>query len=72
MDANQILTARVDELWRWKERIDELQPAVMAFELRETRKEVAGLKRALYTFALGVVGSSIIFAFTVFALLGKH
>jgi hypothetical protein len=33
--------------------------------------ELRSLRRSFYTFAFGVVGSSVVFAFTVFALLGK-
>lgn len=53
-------------------RIEDLKPEVMAYEISETRNEVRALKRAFYTFAFSVVGSSILFAFTVFALIGKH
>lgn len=37
----------------------------------ELRDEVRSLRRALYAFALGTVGSAIVFAFSVFELLGK-
>lgn len=35
-------------------------------------EDVRALKRAFYTFAVGTVGSAVVFAFTVFALLGRH
>lgn len=38
--------------------------------LEHLEEDVRTLKRAFYTFAFGVVGSAIVFAFTVFALLG--
>ena len=41
-------------------------------ELDHLADDVRALKRAFYTFAFSVVGSSILFAFTVFALLGRH
>jgi hypothetical protein len=39
--------------------------------LKALDEDVKSLKRAFYTFAFGVVGSAVVFAFTVFALLGK-
>ena len=42
-------------------------------ELSEmTDDDVKALKRAFYTFAFSAVGSAVLFAFTVFSLLGKH
>lgn len=35
------------------------------------REDVRALKRAFYTFAISAVGSAVVFAFTIFALLGK-
>ncbi len=63
---------RIGQLERFQTRIEALKPEVMAYELGELRKDVNSLKRALYTFAFGCVGSAVIFAFTVFSLLGKH
>jgi hypothetical protein len=40
-------------------------------EVEALTDELRSLRRSFYTFAFGVVGSSIVFAFTVFALLGK-
>lgn len=51
---------------------DKYELPVMASELRRLSEDVRTLKRAFYTFAFSVVGSSVVFAFTVFALLGKH
>lgn len=66
------LKYRIDELFRWKKTIDDLKPEVMAYELGELRKDVLSLRRALYTFALSVVLASLVFALSVFALLGHH
>lgn len=63
---------RLGDLDRRVKNIEDLKPEVMAFEVKETRDDVKALKRAFYTFAFSVVGSTILFAFTVFALLGKH
>lgn len=62
---------RLNDLDRRMKQIESLKPDVMAFEVKETRDDVKALKRAFYTFAFSVVGSTIVFAFTVFALLGK-
>lgn len=40
-------------------------------EVEALTDELRSLRRSFYTFAFGVVGSSVVFAFTVFALLGK-
>ena len=63
---------RMDEHDKRLDRLEKFEPAVMTSKLTELDKDVTALKRAFYTFAFGVVGSAIIFAFTVFALLGKH
>lgn len=65
-------------LWRLNnvidrvKKIEDLKPEVMAYEISEVRKDVNSLKRAFYTFSFSVVGSAVVFAFTVFALLGHH
>lgn len=61
---------RVEGLEKRLAVIEDLRPQVMAFELQELRKDVASLRKALLTFSLTVAGSAIIFAFSVFALLG--
>lgn len=45
--------------------------AVLENEVKNLSDDVQALKRAFYTFAIGTVGSAVVFAFTVFALLGK-
>ncbi len=40
-------------------------------EVEALTEELASLRRGFYTFAFGVAASAIVFAFTVFALLGK-
>jgi len=66
------LAWRVDDHDKRLERLEKFEPAVMTSKLTELDKDVTALKRAFYTFAFGVVGSAIVFAFTVFALLGRH
>lgn len=63
---------RLKSLEDWRAEIEKLQPPVMAYEIGQLREEVRSLKRAFYTFAFSTVGASIIFAFSVFALLGRH
>lgn len=63
---------RVDDLGRRVSRLEELKPEVVAYEVSSLRDEVHGLKRAFYTFAFSVVGSAVVFAFSVFALIGNH
>lgn len=41
-----------------------------ADQVEHLAEDVRALKRAFYTFAVGTVGSAVVFAFTVFALLG--
>ncbi len=60
------------QLERRLDRLEELEPAVIASRVNDLADDVRALKRAFYTFAFAVVSSSILFAFTVFALIGKH
>ncbi len=53
-------------------RDEKYDPAVQSLRVEALSEDMRALKRAFYTFAFSVVGSSILFAFTVFALLGKH
>jgi hypothetical protein len=59
------------------ERIDNLVKTIVTVdenlskEIARVAEELRSVRRSFYTFAFGVVGSSIVFAFTVFALLGK-
>lgn len=55
------------------EKTDErYEPAVLAERLNSLSDDVRALKRAFYTFAFSVVASAVLFALTVFALLGKQ
>jgi hypothetical protein len=63
---------RLNDLTRRVQKIEDLKPEILAYEVAELRKDVIAMKRAFYTFAFSVVTGSILFAFTVFALLGKH
>lgn len=63
---------RVGSLERRVDKLEELEPAVMAERVNALSKEVQALKKAFYTFAASVAGSAVLFAFTVFGLLGHH
>lgn len=63
---------RFRNVWRRLDAIEKCEPATMAQQLRDLGDDVKSLKRAFYTFAFSAVLASIGFAFTVFALLGKH
>lgn len=71
-DSTQSYPWRMRSVESRLDKIERLKPEVMAFELSELRKDVTALKRAFYTFAFSAVGASLVFAFTVFALLGRH
>lgn len=60
------------DLGRRVDRLEALEPAVMAERVSSLSDDVRALKRAFYTFAFSAVGAAIVFAFTVFALLGRH
>lgn len=55
-----------------EQRDEKYDPAVRDERLNALSQDVRALKRAFYTFAFSVVGSAVVFAFTVFALLGRH
>ena len=45
---------------------------VLISKVEDLEDENRSLKRAFYAFAFSVVGSAVVFAFTVFQLLGTH
>lgn len=61
----RLLARRVD-------RLENLEPAVVAQQVKDLADDMRALKKAFYTFAFSVAASSVLFAFTVFALLGRH
>ncbi len=63
---------RVTQIERRVDKLESLEPAVLAERVHNLGADVRALKRAFYTFAIAAVLSSVSFAFTVFALLGKH
>lgn len=60
------------ELARRLEKIEDLKPDVLAEKIAALGDDVQSLKRAFYTFAVSAVGAAVVFAFSVFALLGRH
>ena len=72
MTMSEGIPFRVGALERRVDKLEELEPAVVANEVQNLARDVRALKFAFYTFTFGVVGSAIVFAFTVFALLGGH
>lgn len=71
-EPNGVTLERFRGVWRRLEAIEATKPETMAQQLKDLGEDVKSLKRAFYTFAFSVVGAAIIFAFTVFSLLGKH
>ena len=71
-EPNGITLERFRSVWRRLDAIERTRPETMQQKLIDLADDVRALKRAFYTFAFAVVISSITFAFTVFALLGKH
>lgn len=63
------LHRRVGRLEADSEKYD---PAVTDVLLKGLIREVSNVKRALYGLMFVIVGGSVTFAFTVFALLGRH
>lgn len=60
------------ELSRRVERLEALEPAVVANEVKNLAAEVRSMRRSAYMVSISAVSSSLIFAFSVFALLGGH
>lgn len=60
------------ELVRRIGKIEDTKPDVLVERIDNLTKEVKGLKTAFYLLLLGVVGSSITYAFTVFSQHGAH
>jgi len=68
-EATAAMPWRITVLEGQVKKLDEVKAD--ADDVKAIAEEVKSIRRALYTFALSVVGSSIVFAFTVFELLGK-
>lgn len=60
------------ELQRRLENIETLKPEVMSDRIVTALEEIKSLRRSFYTFAFSVVLAAVVFAFSVFSLLGKH
>lgn len=73
---NGVTLERFRGVWRRLDSVEallrETKPETMAQQIKDLGDDVRSLKRAFYTFAFSVVGSAVVFAFAVFALLGKH
>lgn len=50
--------------------IEELKPEVMAYEIHQINSKVDRLTGVVIKVGISIVGSAIVFAFTVFALIG--
>lgn len=70
--GGDVTLERFRGVWRRLKAIEDTKPETMAAELKGLREDVGSLKRAFYTFSFSAVGAAIVFAFTVFAILGKH
>lgn len=63
---------RFRSVWRRLDAIERTKPETMAQQLLDLGDDVRALKRGFYTFAFSTVGAAVLFAFTVFTLLGRH
>lgn len=72
MTPGEVLEARIEDLER---RVTNLEvygsrpSALLAQQVAELANDVRSIRRGLYTFALGAVVASIVFAFSVFELV---
>jgi long-subunit acyl-CoA synthetase (AMP-forming) len=51
--------------------IEETKPELMAYELRELKDEMQSFRRAIVSVGVAVVGSTIVFALTMFVAFGQ-
>lgn len=72
LEPNGTLSYRVGRVEDRVTALEKHEPAVLTERVNNLLVDVRALKRAFYVFSFSVVGSAIMFAFTVFALLGKH
>lgn len=70
--GGDVTLERFRGVWRRLQAIEATKPETMAEQLKNLSTDVTSLKRAFYAFAFSVVLSAIVFAFSVFALLGKQ
>ena len=69
-DPTAELRWRIDALATSLDDIEEADPKLMRYELRALNRKLDSLLKAIIAVGVGVVSSAIVFAFTVFALLG--
>lgn len=58
------------DLTRRVEKIEALEPAVLAERINTLSRSVDGMTKAFYMFAFSVLSGTILFALSVFAYLG--
>lgn len=71
-EANGTAAWRLSNIEKRLDKIEDLEPAVLVERVDSLSRDVQSLKRAFYTFAFSVVGAAVVFAFSVFSLLGPH
>lgn len=72
MTPGEVLEARIEDLERRVANLEvhgSRQSALLAQQVAELANDVRSIRRGLYTFALGAVVASIVFAFSVFELV---
>ena len=64
----------IPSVWRYRIEQNERGLARKADKdyVDEISREVKGLRKAVYTLLAGIVGSSVVVSFTLFATLGSH
>ena len=74
MDAFDDDTLAIPAVWRFRVQQNERNIDKKADNERvdEIADEVKGLRKAVYTLLAGIVGSSVLVSFTLFATLGSH
>lgn len=61
---------RVERLEEWRKEIDDLKPELMAHEIHQLNNKMDRLTGVVIKVGISIVGSAVVFAFTVFALIG--
>lgn len=70
--SDEAIDERFRGVWRRLDVLEATKPEAMRVEVRNLSEDVRALKRAFYTFSITTVGAAVLFAFSVFSLLGRH
>lgn len=69
-EPNGVTLERFKSIWRRLDAIEATKPETMSAEIKGLREDVQALKRGVYSLAFGIPLASLVFAFSIFQVVG--